>query len=68
MQFFLEQKSVDLSVIRKYLVASGRSFSELIVDGKNEEDKIKSRRIEIKFRLRDDEAIKSIEKMLNERK
>ncbi len=68
MQFFLEQKKVDLTHIRKYLVASGRSSSELIIDDKNIEDKIKSRRIEIKFRLRDDEAIKSIEKMLNGRK
>ncbi len=50
--------------LRKYLTASGRSFSDLIYKKNGEEDKEASRRIEIKFRIKNERAIKEIEKFL----
>ncbi len=51
--------------LQKHLVAIGRSFSDLIlVDGK--EDATASRRIEIKFSLKDQNAIREIERILEQ--
>ncbi|MBE2986572.1 OmpA family protein [Campylobacter sp. RM12920] len=59
---FINSYSSDEN-LRKHLVASGRSFNELVMkDGV--EDKDASRRIEIKFLISNKEAIKEIEKFL----
>ena len=42
---------------RSVVTVSGRSFSDLIYDSNGREDKDASRRVEIKFRLKDDETI-----------
>ena len=53
--------------LQKYLTASGRSYLDrVIVNG--EEDKEASRRIEIKFRLKNQNALYEIEKILDEDK
>lgn len=50
--------------LQKLLMASGRSFSDpVFVNGV--EDKDKSRRIEIKFSIKNDNALKDVEKFLN---
>jgi len=60
--------SLDISKkydLQKYITASGRSYNDRIVlDG--EEDKEASRRIEIKFRLKNQNAFYEIEKILDE--
>ncbi len=51
--------------IKSLMVASGRSYLDLIIrNGK--EDKEASRRIEIKFRLKNEDAMEEIEKVLDE--
>lgn len=50
--------------LEHYLEASGRSYMDLIYDKNGKEDKNASRRIEIKFNLKNEEAIKEIEKIL----
>jgi chemotaxis protein MotB len=51
--------------LKKYLVASGRAYMDRIVrDGV--EDKEASRRIEIKFSLKNREAMYEIERILDE--
>ncbi len=61
---------LTLPIVKKYnlkdkLVATGRSYLEpVIVNGR--EDKDKSRRIEIKFRLKNQAALDEIERMLDE--
>lgn len=42
------------------VIAGGRSFSNLILDEEGREDKIRSRRIEIKFRLKESEMFREI--------
>lgn len=54
------QTQVNLVDLQAMVVASGRSFSQLIYDDQGQEDKIKSRRIEIKFRLKEDELFRQI--------
>lgn len=50
--------------LQKLLMASGRSFSDpVLVNGV--EDKDKSRRIEIKFSIKNDNALKDVEKFLS---
>lgn len=65
MSFLLDldfNKSQDL---KELVVASGRSFLDPVYNGHGVEDKDKSRRIEIKFRLKNEEAIKEIESILD---
>ncbi len=51
--------------LQKFLTASGRSYlDKIVVNGK--EDKEASRRIEIKFRLKNQNALYEIEKILDE--
>jgi chemotaxis protein MotB len=60
---------LTLDIVKKYkikalITASGRSYMDTIkVNGK--EDKEASRRIEIKFKLKNNEAMKEIEKVLD---
>jgi chemotaxis protein MotB len=51
---------------KKYITANGRSFSSPLTNEKGEYDANRSRRVEFLFRLKDDEAIKAIEKLVNE--
>lgn len=63
MNFIFKLKPDIEQDLRKYIVASGRSYSDrIMVNGK--EDKFASRRIEIKFRLKNDEAINEISRLL----
>jgi len=50
--------------LRHLVVASGRSYLDPIYNANNIEDKDASRRIEIKFSLKNEEAIKEIEAIL----
>jgi len=52
--------------IKNLISASGRSSLDLIKDANGNEDKDASRRIEIKFLLKNDNAMKEIEKILEE--
>ncbi|WP_163152241.1 OmpA family protein [Anoxybacillus sp. MB8] len=51
---------------KKYITANGRSFSSPLTDEKGQYDPERSRRVEFLFRLKEDEAIKAIEKLVNE--
>ncbi len=51
---------------KKYITANGRSFSSPLTDATGKYDPDRSRRVEFLFRLKDDEAIKAIEKLVNE--
>lgn len=51
--------------LKPLLVASGRSYQDLVYDNKGEENKYESRRIEIKFRLKNDDAMNEIERILD---
>jgi len=53
--------------LRHLVVASGRSFLDPIYDENNVEDRDASRRIEIKFSLKNEEAIKEIEAILDKK-
>ncbi len=49
--------------LQRYLTVNGRSFSQLVlVDGV--EDPQQSRRVEFKFRLKDEEAVRRVQEML----
>ena len=53
--------------LKKYLVASGRAYLDKIYRGKRE-DKEASRRIEIKFQLKNQDAMHEIERILDDGK
>jgi chemotaxis protein MotB len=63
MKFLLTLQPENESELQKYVTANGRSETDLIMTN-NEENKLDSRRIEIKFKLKNDEAISEISKML----
>ncbi len=63
MHFIFKLKPDIEQELRKYITASGRSYADRIMVG-NKEDKFASRRIEIKFRLKNDEAINEISRLL----
>lgn len=52
--------------LRTMITANGRSESQLIYDAYGMEDQAASRRVEIKFRLKDAEMIESLNRILNE--
>ena len=63
MKFLLTLQPELESYLKEYVAASGRSETDLVMkDGK--EDKFASRRIEIKFRLKNDEAMNEISRLL----
>ena len=51
--------------IKPLMIASGRAYLDLIKDENGVEDKNASRRIEIKFRLKNEDAMHEIEKVLD---
>ena len=52
--------------LRKLITANGRSFTDPIHDNNGEINSDKSRRVEFKFRLKDEEVIQEIQKMVND--
>ncbi|AXK48057.1 chemotaxis protein [Aliarcobacter trophiarum LMG 25534] len=65
MQFLYEGNIVDKKLLSTFVNSSGRSSADLILDKKGLEDKDASRRIEIKFNIKNEEAIKEIQKYLD---
>lgn len=64
MEFLYSLDFSDEKLFREYLSASGRAYADPVMrDGK--EDKDASRRIEIKFRLKNEKAIKELETFLD---
>ena len=64
MQFLFTLDFTKKYNIKKQVTASGRSYLDLIYDDKGREDKDASRRIEIKFLLKNEDAMREIEKIL----
>jgi len=67
MNFLLSLKMAKDYDIKKYILASGRSYLDPILDENGKEDKEASRRIEIKFLLKNDQAMKEIERILDDK-
>lgn len=68
MKFLYEQYPKNKKLFRKYLNASGRSYTQPILTKENKEDKDASRRIEIKFHIKNEEAVKELMNYLNKGK
>lgn len=64
MKFIFEQDFENKHKLKHLLISSGRSFLDPVYNN-GIEDKNASRRIEIKFSLKNEDAIKEIEKILN---
>lgn len=64
MEFLYSLDFSNEQLFRKYLSASGRAYADPVFNGEKE-DKDASRRIEIKFRLKNEQAIKELESFLN---
>lgn len=64
MNYLLGLDFVKEHHLKNLMVASGRSYLDLI-EGKGKEDKAQSRRIEIKFMLKNKEAMQEIERILD---
>lgn len=67
MQFLYDSNIIDKKLISKYINSSGRSDSDLIFTKDGNEDKDASRRIEIKFNLKNEDAMKEIQKYLGDK-
>jgi chemotaxis protein MotB len=64
MKFLYNLEPKHQKLYQKYIIASGRSYSDIILkDGK--EDKDSSRRIEVKFRLKNEKAINELGNFIN---
>ena len=66
MQFLYESNSIDKELLNKYVSSSGKSSSDLIYKN-GLEDKDASRRIEIKFIIKNEEAVKELQNYLGEK-
>lgn len=55
----------EIEELKKILTANGRSFSNPILDENGNEDMAASRRVEFKFRLKDEEMVEEMIKILN---
>ncbi len=64
MEFLYKEFPHKRALFRKYLTASGRSFAEPVYKN-GKEDKEASRRIEIKFRIKNEEAVKELMNYIN---
>lgn len=67
MQFLYTSQIADKALLEKYVNASGRSYSDIIYKN-GVEDKDNSRRIEIKFRIKNETAIKELQNFLGNKK
>lgn len=61
MQFLYEQSPKNAALLREYISASGRSFAQTLKNTEGAEDKDASRRIEIKFRIKNEKSIQEIQ-------
>ncbi len=66
MTALLDRAGADRDKLESMVVAGGRSYSHLILDDRGEEDPVRSRRIEIKFRLKEAELFNEIYRDLAE--
>ncbi len=55
----------EVETLRDIVTANGRSYSDLIYDENGEEDSEASRRVEIKFRLKEEEMVDQMMEILN---
>ncbi|MDR1568931.1 MAG: OmpA family protein [Oscillospiraceae bacterium] len=62
---FYGLSSEEKNVLRERVTANGRAFSEPIYNADGSENSDASRRVEFKFRLKDDEMINSMSAILN---
>lgn len=62
--FLMAQDSPRRALLQGLVTASGRSFSDPILTPQGQVDKVLSRRIEFKFRLKDEETLRDIQKVL----
>ncbi len=67
MEFLYKEFPKKRALLRHYLTASGRSFSQPVMKN-GKEDKDASRRIEIKFRIKNEEAVKELMNYINKEK
>ena len=58
--------SAQKAQLRKIITAQGRADSDLVYDGFGREDPQRSRRVEIKFRLKDTEMIERMSEILSD--
>lgn len=65
MAFLYEQFPKNRALFREYLSASGRAYAQPVLDAQGGEDKEASRRIEIKFRIKNEEAVQELMNYLN---
>ncbi len=65
MEFLFSMNFEKKLKLKKLLLASGRSFLDPVLDKNGQENINKSRRIEIKFNLKNQESIKEIATILN---
>ncbi len=65
MAALLNRSGADRRRLESLVVASGRSYANLIRDAAGGEDPVRSRRIEIKFRLREAELFQDLTKNLD---
>jgi len=65
MKFLVESDPQNRELYSQYLSASGRSYADMILDENGNERKEASRRIEIKFRIKNEKAVKELENFLN---
>jgi chemotaxis protein MotB len=68
MQFLYDSNIIDKNLLSAYVNSSGRSSSDLILDKNGVEDKDASRRIEIKFAIKNEEAVKELQNFLGDKK
>ena len=57
--------SDEISDLQNYLTVNGHGSSNPILDSNGNEDKDASRRVEVKFRLKDDEMISELDQIMN---
>jgi chemotaxis protein MotB len=67
MKFLYSLDIQNKLLLEKYISASGRSYSDRIKDKNGFEEKNRSRRIEIKFRIKNEDAIKQLSNYLEKR-
>uniref|UniRef100_UPI004048163D OmpA family protein n=1 Tax=Aliarcobacter sp. TaxID=2321116 RepID=UPI004048163D len=67
MEFLYDSNIIDKDLLKTYVNSSGKSSSDLILKN-GVEDKDNSRRIEIKFIIKNEEAIKEIQNYLGKNK
>ncbi len=67
MNYLLSLDFVKKHNLKSYMIASGRSYLDPILNKNGTEDKEASRRIEIKFSLKNQNAMKEIERILDEK-